>query len=347
MKRGSGGNDIPALAAPLDLPRLRRLLVAWYARAKRDLPWRRTEDPYRIWVSEIMLQQTRVAAVLPYYQRFLRRFPDFRRLAAASEPELLAAWAGLGYYSRARNMHKAARQMVERGGFPRDYGGIRALPGIGDYTAAAIASIAFNLPHAAVDGNVLRVLARLTADAGSIGNGKTKRRLREIAEKLLDRRKPGDFNQALMELGATICLPKQPLCAACPWQEHCEARRQGRERELPLRSRRQAAVRLDRTLLVVLRKGRLLLWRRPADSTRLAGFWELPEAEQLPKARLVRALGEFRHSITHHNYRFSLAEARVADPPAGFCWVAVEDLGILPLSTTAKKALSLTKVLIL
>jgi A/G-specific adenine glycosylase len=343
----SRGVPLPESIPQPDWRRLRHLLLAWYGRAKRDLPWRKTKDPYRIWVSEIMLQQTRVASVLPYYARFLRRFPDFRALAAAPEPELLALWAGLGYYSRARNMQRAARQMAGRGGFPRDYDGIRSLPGVGDYTAAAIASIAFGLPHAAVDGNVLRVLARLTADAGSLQNAATKRRLTGIAESLLDRRKPGDFNQALMELGATVCLPRQPQCLVCPWRDHCEARRQGRERELPFRSPRQEAVQLHRTLLVVERQGRLLLWRRSADSSRLAGFWELPEAEQLPKARVVRALGEFRHSITRHNYHFSVARARVESVPPGFSWVAVEDLGILPLSTTTRKALGLSKVLIL
>ena len=175
---------------------------------QRDLPWRRTRDPYAIWISEIMLQQTRVAAVIPYYERFLKRFPRVEDLAQASETEVLSLWSGLGYYSRARNLQKAARQIVEAGGFPRDYASIRELAGVGDYTAAAVASIAFGLPHAAVDGNVRRVVMRLAGDAAAdVG---------AIATQLLDRRDPGRWNQAVMELGATVCLPREPLCAGMP-----------------------------------------------------------------------------------------------------------------------------------
>src|SRR5712691_3306805 len=213
---------------------LRRKLITWYERAKRDLPWRRTDDPYAIWISEIMLQQTRVAAVVPYYERFLARFPKPAALADAPEPELLRMWSGLGYYSRARNLRKAANQIVDHGGFPRDYGSIRELAGVGDYTAAAVASIAFGLPFAVVDGNVRRVIARLlnqtSADAG------------KEAGLLLDRRDPGRWNQALMELGAVVCLPREPRCGECPIAAHCEALRRGAQGELPAKRARRATV---------------------------------------------------------------------------------------------------------
>ena len=196
---------------------LRLKLTRWYDRAQRDLPWRRTRDPYAIWISEVMLQQTRVAAVIPYYHRFLERFPDAAALAQAPEPELLALWSGLGYYSRARNLQKAARQILESGTFPNDYASILELAGVGTYTAAAIASISFGLPHAVVDGNVRRVLARWTND----GHADTQ----QIADRLLDRRDPARWNQAVMELGATICLPREPLCGECPVAAHCASRR--------------------------------------------------------------------------------------------------------------------------
>src|SRR5690349_5158936 len=196
--------------------RIAGLLGAWYARGHRDLPWRSTGDPYRIWVSEIMLQQTRAQAVIPYYERFLTRFPSVPALAAAKEDEVLALWSGLGYYSRARNLLRAARQIAAAGSFPSDYDAIRALPGIGDYTAAAVASIAFGRPHAVLDGNVLRVVARMENDAADIRSSRTRERFREIAQSWLDPRDPGHFNQALMELGATVCLPRNPLCLVCP-----------------------------------------------------------------------------------------------------------------------------------
>src|ERR1700730_476619 len=184
----------------LDLSSFRKQLLACFRQFQRDLPWRRTRDPYRIWISEIMLQQTRVAAVIPYYERFLVRFPDVARLASAPEQELLAAWAGLGYYSRARNLQRAAKKILELGAFPGDYLSLRDLAGVGEYTAAAIASMAFNLPHAVLDGNAIRVLSRLAAEEGNIGSGAVRKRLGEVADALLDRKRPGEFNQALMEL---------------------------------------------------------------------------------------------------------------------------------------------------
>jgi A/G-specific adenine glycosylase len=303
----------------------RRKLLDWYGRNARDLPWRATRDPYRIWISEIMLQQTRVAAVIPYYTKFLVRFPNVASLARASEPNLLSAWSGLGYYARARNLQRAAQQIAASGTFPREYESLRRLPGVGEYTAAAIASIAFGLPYAVVDGNVRRVLSRLVCGVVEPAT---------LAEELLDRERPGDFNQALMELGATLCLPREPGCAVCPVSSLCEARRQGRQAEFPVRAPRLKTVRVARTLVVAERGGCVLLGAR-------AGFWELPDADVLKPATLGAKLGEFRHSITNHNYTVGVVEARVARVPRGFAWVAERDFDGMPLTTMTRKALAL------
>ncbi len=319
---------------------VRKNLRDWYARVQRDLPWRRTRDPYRIWVSEIMLQQTRVAAVIPYYERFLTRFPDVAALADAPEQDLLACWSGLGYYSRARNLQKAAKDIVVLGGFPTDYETIRALPGVGDYTAAAVASIAFDLPYAVLDGNVLRVLSRLGNDSGDIGSSLTRKRLQQTATQVLDQRHPAAFNQAVMELGATVCLPKQPQCLLCPVAECCEARAAGTENQLPIKLRRTKIVEIEETLLIIIqRDGAMLMRQRGHGESRLASFWELPEAGQLPTASRVQKLGGFRHSITHHRYYFHVVTARLHIIPTGFEWVSRDRLREIPLTTTTKKAL--------
>ena len=202
-------------------------MLEWYEHNRRDLPWRRTRDPYRILVSEIMLQQTRAEVVIPYYQRFLKRFPDAGTLAQAKEADVLACWSGLGYYSRARNLQAAARAITATEGFPRDYASLRALPGVGPYTAAAVSSIAFDQPCAVLDGNVLRVLARITNDSSDIASARTRAGFQRVADGLLAPECPGEFNQAMMELGATICLPRVPTCSFCPVAEFCEARKAG------------------------------------------------------------------------------------------------------------------------
>jgi A/G-specific adenine glycosylase len=317
-------------------------LLGWYDAGHRDLPWRRTTDPYRIWVSEIMLQQTRAETVIPYYERFLKRFPNATALAGASEQEVLALWSGLGYYSRARNLQRAAKLSVN--GFPSSYDAIRRLPGVGEYTAAAISSIAFGLPHAVLDGNVLRVIARVTNDAADIDAPATRARFREIVRQWLDRERPGAFNQALMELGATVCLPRAPRCRICPLAAACDARRAGRHLELPVKLRRPAAVKMAAELVIVERRGRILLWKRAADSRRLAGFWELPAREQLPGLRAPRVIGTFRHTITHHHYQVTVWAGAVASAPRPLGWIAVTDLRAMPLSTTARKALRLAGV---
>ena len=321
-------------------------LIAWYRRGHRDLPWRRTHDPYRIWISEIMLQQTRAQAVLPYYDRFLARFPDVSVLAAAEEEEVLTLWSGLGYYSRARNLWRAAREVRSAGRFPSAYDAIRALPGIGGYTAAAIASIAFGLPHAVVDGNVLRVVARMENDSAHIGAARTRERFRQVAESWLDPHQAGAFNQALMELGATVCLPRNPLCLLCPLAKLCRARQHGSAARLPVRLRAIEPVYIEGTLLVVERRGRVLLRQTGSGASRMAGFWELPTPIELPQASIGEAVGRFRHSITHHRYLFTVARAfgRVKANSA-LRWFAPPEIGCIPLSTTARKALQIAEIL--
>jgi A/G-specific adenine glycosylase len=291
-----------------------------------------------------MLQQTRAEAVIPYYQRFLERFPSLTVLAAASEDQVLASWSGLGYYSRARNLHKAARLI--RSGFPSEYQAIRALPGVGAYTAAAISSMAFGLPYAAVDGNVMRVIARVTGDPADIGAGRTRARFRELAQQWLDGRRAGDFNQAMMELGATVCRPRDPRCGICPLAGMCEARREGRQSQLPVKLAKTAAVKIAMSVAVIERRGRLLLWQRPADSRRLASFWELPSPEHLPELLTLPVAGAFRHTITNHHYRVTVhtgSLARKARAPGPLRWIPIEELAALPMSTTARKALRLTR----
>lgn len=316
----------------------RRTLLEWFDIQKRDLPWRRTKDPYAIWVSEIMLQQTRVVAAIPFYERFLARFPTFEALASAKEQDVLAAWAGLGYYYRARNLHSAARQILARGAFPSSYHDIRALPGVGDYTAAAVASIAFDLPHASVDGNALRVLSRVCADSTDIAGASGRTHFVQIANQLLDRARPGAFNQAIMELGATVCLPLTPQCLLCPVATLCRARSSGQQNSLPLSSKQTKAVRENRCVYWIERAGGLLVWQRPADSRLMPGFWELPEEEHLPDAVPGRELGTFRHGITFHNYTFRVVEAVLQNTAGGCEWVRLDDLQHLPASTVLKKA---------
>ncbi|MEY2667455.1 MAG: hypothetical protein RJA59_93, partial [Pseudomonadota bacterium] len=258
---------------------LRRRLLAWWDAGHRDLPWRFPQhgaDPYRVWIAEVMLQQTRVQAVVPYYRRFVARWPTLEALAAADDGEVLAAWSGLGYYARCRNLLAAARTALARhGGLPASLPELRALPGFGPYTAGAVGSIAFALPAPALDGNVARVLSRLFRVEGDQGTPKVKLRLRGLAEDLVDRARPGDLNQALMELGATVCLAGTPRCDSCPVARSCEARTAGRTREIPAPRRRAAPARMVLALVRVERGGRLLLRRAPPGEL-FPGMWGLP-----------------------------------------------------------------------
>jgi len=288
-----------------------------------------------------MLQQTRVQTVLPYYERFLEKFPTVEALAAAPESELLATWSGLGYYSRVRNMQKAARQM--NGSFPATHAGIAELAGVGGYTAAAVASIAFGLPHAVVDGNVLRVVSRLRNDGADIAVAATRNRFRAFADELLDRGKPGEFNQALMELGATVCLPRAPQCLLCPLAEECEGRRAGRQEVLPVKGRRNETVFQDRAVLLMRRRDCVLLRQRGASERLMAGFWELPERGEVPGAVEHQVLGSFRHTITHHRYAYAVVLATVRTKPKGYRWANAKDLEQLPLTTITRKALDVLR----
>jgi A/G-specific adenine glycosylase len=338
--------------------RFRRALLGWYDSSRRDLPWRQSRAFYPVWLSEIMLQQTRVEAVIPYYLRFLARFPTPAALAAAPESDVLAAWSGLGYYSRARNLQRAARQLAARG-LPATYEEVLSLPGAGPYTAAAIASIALDLPHAAVDGNVMRVISRLTDDATEISSAVAKRRFATEANALLHRGRPGDFNQAMMELGATICVPRSPDCAACPVAAFCAARAAGRERELPVKLKKPAAreVRVD---LALLQSGdRILLVKRSSSERRLADFWELPPKHLFDGLRFAKA-AEFSHRIVNDCFRItiwrcrsasersvpersvperSVPERSVPESVQG-TWFSLPELKELPLTTVTRKALA-------
>ena len=327
------------------MPPFARKLIDWYAHSHRSLPWRETADPWAILVSEIMLQQTRASVVIPYWQRFLERYPTPAALAAAPEQELLTMWSGLGYYSRARNLRKAAQAITAAGGFRPDYSFLRALPGVGDYTAAAVASIAFGLKHAVLDGNVMRVAARLTGDAGDIGTGVTRKRLQAAVDQLIPGPQPGAFNQAMMELGATLCVPRQPQCLRCPVAEFCEGRKAGRASELPVKLRRAVPIAEAMTLLIVAREDELLMWQRPAESERLAGFWELPEAAHVPNALKTQKLGTVRHGIVNHSYTITVYLARLPRLLPGrekqLKWIKRNQLAELPVSTTSRKAIQL------
>jgi A/G-specific adenine glycosylase len=305
-------------------------LLAWFDAARRDLPWRQSNDFYRVWLSEIMLQQTRVEAVIPYYQEFLARFPDIDALAKADESAVLAAWSGLGYYSRARNLHSAAKRVAAQG-LPANYDEVRALPGVGPYTAAAIASIALGQPCAAVDGNVTRVVSRLTNGASEI---------QQTAQTLLDTARPGDFNQAMMELGALVCVPLVPRCGACPVAEYCAARAAGTERELPVRSKKPRARQVALDLVLLERGSQIFLVRRAGDERRLAGFWELPEKKLFPRLRgLVDR--EFTHRIVNDRIQVKVWKARQPKLlPAG-TWFERDRLNAIPLTTISRKAITL------
>jgi len=253
-------------------------VVKWFQENKRDLPWRAVKDPYHIWVSEIMLQQTRVEAVKPYYERFLKELPTVEALAEEPEDRLLKLWEGLGYYNRVRNMRKAAKQIVidYQGRFPDTFEEIRSLPGIGDYTAGAISSIAYGLPKPAVDGNVLRVITRITGDDGDITKQSTRKRITEKLEQVIPRNAPGDFNQALIELGALICLPNgEPKCRKCPAYKYCEARKQGRVESFPVKSKQKERKIEQRTILVFKDTDKIAIAKRPPKGL-LAGLYELP-----------------------------------------------------------------------
>ena len=317
----------------------RQSLLAWYAANARDLPWRRDKDPYRVWVSEIMLQQTRVAAVIEHYREFLRLFPTVQKLAAAKEESVLAAWSGLGYYRRARMLHVAAKVVAREcgGEFPKTAAEWRDLPGIGRYTAAAIASISLGEAVAVVDGNVERVLQRLHGTQ-LLGDDFWKH-----ASNLLDPHRPGDFNQAMMELGATVCTPKAPSCLTCPVMQLCSTRG---ERQFGQVASRQAKREID--VALHRRNGSIFLIQRPADARLMAGMWELPQIEakafsERPKSRSRNSQGSsplfsVRHSITVTDYTVRVWKRADPQSRAG-TWVSCGRLSRIPLTGLTRKIL--------
>lgn len=327
----------------------RQKLLTWFDGSARDLPWRQTRDPYAIWVSEMMLQQTRVAVVIEYYARFLQRFPTLASLAAAQEAEVLAQWSGLGYYRRARSLHDSARSIMadHNGEIPRTAASLNRLPGVGVYTAAAIASIAFGEPVAAVDGNVERVLTRYFGHEPVPGVARSGE-LRRMAEQLVDPERPGDFNQAMMELGATVCLPRGPLCLTCPVREGCATRG---EHAAP-RARKMLSAKTELALLQRRQwpKAEVLLQQRPPDASQMPGMWELPGVKEGQVGENMLLLN-LRHSITNVNYYVSVygltvnEQKLLARGVGQRAWVPVLDLNEQPLTGLTRKILKRLRVL--
>lgn len=309
------------------IPQAVALLLKWFQENKRVLPWREKRNPYRVWVSEIMLQQTRVEAVKEYYLNFMERFPTVEALASAEEDEVLKAWEGLGYYSRARNLLKAARQIAKEG-FPTTYEGIRDLSGVGDYTAGAISSIAFSLPRPAVDGNVLRVLTRYFADESNIDEPATKKNFTEVLRRAYPK-EAGDFCEALMELGALVCVPNgAPSCGACPWKGLCKAHLAGEEERFPVRNEKKARKIVNATVCVLERDGRYALGKRDNKGL-LANLYEFPffENEVMPEAfGQVVTKKKAKHIFTHIEWRMTgyLIKARKFFPQ--YEWKSAEEI---------------------
>jgi A/G-specific adenine glycosylase len=344
---------------------IRERLLAWYRDNARDLPWRRTRDPYAIWVAEVMLQQTRVETVIPYYEKFLARWPAVRDLAAAPLDDVLSAWSGLGYYRRARLLHRGAQHVAEQRDFPRDVAAIREIPGVGAYTTGAIASQAFDLPAALVDGNVARVLARLFAIDVDVKKGPGLKRTWALAEQLVAGPEPGTLNNALMELGATVCVPREPRCKVCPVHEACVAKRQGRERELPVVTEKLARPRVREVAFLLRVRGRDLdervMVRRTPDGL-FGGMWEPPRVvardRHAARAEVEHALGikitlddtrarKVEHVLTHRHLEVSVTSGIASRLPTAVrsqAWDAVAlvapgDLAKRGVSTLARKLL--------
>jgi A/G-specific adenine glycosylase len=335
---------------------VRRNLLRWYDRNKRDLPWRRSREPYPIWIAETMLQQTQVKTVLPFYRRFLSAFPTIKALDRASRERVLALWSGFGYYRRAENLKKAARRIVRdhNGKVPQDFAKLVELPGIGPYTAGALMSIAFDRPYPALDGNARRVIAR-------VFHAKSENELQRIGQQLVSFRRPGDFNQALMELGATICLARNPNCTKCPLAHVCKASRSGRFASQLLSSANNRTEKVEWPLVLIRSSNKILLRRRPPNGI-LAGLWEIPGGERRKSESMNSTLkrhldglagqvnslsfvGEIRHSITHRRIRATIfvttcpdtRKLRLSHPH--WRWFSLSSLHRYPLSSLCLKAI--------
>jgi len=335
--------------------RLRSQLLAWFAQARRDLPWRRTQDPYAIWISEAMLQQTRVATVIDYWVRFLDAFPDVRTLAQSREEDVVALWSGLGYYSRARALRQAAIVILEQHGgeFPRSRQEALELPGVGEYTAGAVLSIAYGQPEALVDGNVERVLARLFALPGERGSAPLRKHLWKLTERLMPDQEAGDWNQALMELGAIVCTPKSPRCEECPWKSGCAARRSGDPLAFPAAKAKRQVLEVDAAALWIVREGRVLLHQRPKAGA-MRDMWELPTqataagrglwASAWPDNLKPKGAGDLwsgRHSITHHRIQVSVSAGELLGTlPSACAWFDLGEWGQIPMTGITKKVMA-------
>ena len=333
------------------MDRFSKNLLDWYDRTRRKLPWREAPSPYRTWISEVMLQQTRVETVLPYYDRFMKRFPDVESLANASEDEVLGLWSGLGYYSRARNMHRTAQLVRDAGQFPFDSHGLRALPGIGEYMAAAIASIALNEDVATVDGNIARVMSRLHADPSP------RKKMWEHARLHLPKGRAGDYNQALMDLGARLCVPRNPRCEPCPVQMDCSAYAKDQVDQFPPPKPKRKVPEVFMGCLAAYHEGRFWYGRRPNVGL-WAGLWEFPttEFDTTPTQQdmlkhfgvSARCLGEIRHVLTHRIVHMSVFIANVADPVgpykyAKFGALTAEQVQSIGTSSLTQKAIAMAQ----
>jgi A/G-specific adenine glycosylase len=349
----------------IEIQALRKALMGWYLINQRDLPWRKASDPYPIWVSEVMLQQTQVSTVLPYYHEFLKRFPNLKRLARANSQEVLKAWEGMGYYARARNLHQAAKIVISQheGIIPQSWQNFRKLPGVGDYIAAAVLSIAFGKSYPVVDGNVKRVLSRLFVMQEPVNQSPSKKIFQQAAAGLLDTQKPGTFNQAIMELGAMVCKPRNPLCRTCPAQTWCLAYQTGRISEFPRKLKKQATPQYQISVGVVFKNGRVLITRRKPEGL-LGGLWEFPggkiKKDEKAAAACIREIKEevnlavkidsylcrVRHAYTHFKIQMEVfccayvaGRVRLNGPVDHRC-IRLDQLAKYPLPKANHKFLS-------
>jgi A/G-specific adenine glycosylase len=334
---------------------IQKYLLDWYSQYKRDLPWRRTQDPYAIFVSEMMLQQTQVKTVIPYYNRFLSELPDWRSLAKAREEKILKLWEGLGYYRRARNLQAAAIKIVDEfdGRLPQTREEILKLPGVGQYSAGAVLSIAFQKPEALVDGNVIRVFSRLFVLRGNLKTGENHEKVWEIARALIPPKRPGDFNQALMELGATVCLSENPQCLLCPLFQFCEAAQRGIQTDLPEMPKTAKNIEMSMAALLWANKNKILVKKRDENEKWLKGLWEFPSVEgatleearqKLEKEYKVKTdkkpNKDIRHQITNHKIHLSLFAAvgqKTVKSSGHLKWVTSPELEKLPFSSAQGK----------
>jgi len=347
---------------------LRKQLIKWYLKNKRDLPWRRSKNPYLIWVSEVMLQQTQVNTVIGYYRNFLEAFPNLEQLAQADLQTVLKVWEGMGYYARARNLHRAAKVMVQDHGgrIPNTWEAIHSLPGVGDYIASAVLSIAFDKPYAVIDGNVKRVLARLHKIDAPVNQSRSKTVFEAAAGKLLDPHRAGTFNQAMMELGAQVCRPRSPLCATCPLNNLCGAYKAGRVASFPKRQKSKPTPQYHIAVGVVFKNDRVLITRRKADGL-LGGLWEFPggkiQENESPEAACIREIKEevnldvkidrhltqVKHAYTHFKIVMEVFCCRYISGriylrgPVAFHWIRLNETGNYPFPKANHKFMPLLR----